>query len=306
LKELHASISKLGKTVDKNFLNDITKAYDPTVKFDIELENQIIAEHLFRQGKFEIGDAFVKEANVKINSKIKEQFAEMYKILDKLEKSKDLHPAIEWAKIRRKDLERIDSPLEFKLHRLEFISFLLENKPDLAIKYARLNFEPFSKKHLENIQHLMGALLFAGKLEMSPYASMLSDSQWTDIGHEFASVCCSIMGLPYESPLYTAVAAGQIALPKTLKLASIMQQTKMHTKFLPVEIELGTDFQFHTVVACPVSREQTTPDNPPMLLSCGHVISKASMLKLAKGNQRLKCPYCPSEVLLTKSIQVSF
>ena len=40
---------------------------------------------------------------------------------------------------------------------------------------------------------------------------------------------------------------------------------------LPVEVELGREFTFHSVFACPVARDQSTPDNPPMILPCGRV-----------------------------------
>ena len=39
-----------------------------------------------------------------------------------------------------------------------------------------------------------------------------------------------------------------------------------------MEVELGPEFQFHSVFICPVSREQASRNNPPMLLQCGHVL----------------------------------
>jgi hypothetical protein len=53
----------------------------------------------------------------------------------------------------------------------------------------------------------------------------------------------------------------------------------------------------HQVFTCPVSKEGATPDNPPMMLPCGHVLALDSIAKLARGSRslRFKCPYCPSE-----------
>lgn len=43
-------------------------------------------------------------------------------------------------------------------------------------------------------------------------------------------------------------------------------------------------------------REQSSPDNPPLLLPCNHVLCEQSVLKIAKSRTRVfKCPYCPVE-----------
>ena len=52
-----------------------------------------------------------------------------------------------------------------------------------------------------------------------------------------------------------------------------------------VEINLGRDFQFHSVFACPILRQQCGRSNPPMRLVCGHVISKDAMQRLSHGNK---------------------
>ncbi|KAL5079346.1 hypothetical protein RYX36_007767, partial [Vicia faba] len=44
------------------------------------------------------------------------------------------------------------------------------------------------------------------------------------------------------------------------------------TNQLPVPIEMDEEFQFHSIFVCPVSKEQASEDNPPMLMSCGHVL----------------------------------
>lgn len=48
---------------------------------------------------------------------------------------------------------------------------------------------------------------------------------------------------------------------------------KVHNE-IPIEVDLGPDFKFHDIFFCPVSKEISQKDNNPMLLVCGHVMSK--------------------------------
>lgn len=57
----------------------------------------------------------------------------------------------------------------------------------------------------------------------------------------------------------------------------------MSSEDLQVEIPLPSEYKFHSIFACPVSKEQATEQNPPMLLPCGHVIARESLNRLARG-----------------------
>lgn len=53
--------------------------------------------------------------------------------------------------------------------------------------------------------------------------------------------------------------------------------------------------KYHSVFVCPISKEESTEDNPPMMLTCGHVISKESLISSRSPSRTIKCPTCPKE-----------
>lgn len=110
----------------------------------------------------------------------------------------------------------------------------------------------------------------------------------------------------------TSVYVGTTALPVIMKLYTIMSSKKAEWSAqdeLPVEIPLDEELRYHSVFACPVSKEQATDDNPPMMMPCGHVVCKESLARLSRSSRassRFKCPYCPSESSVDQAVQVYF
>lgn len=243
------------------------------------------------------------------SQELQSKFAEMYRILQQL-KAQNLAPAIEWARENSVELEARGSNLEFELSKLQYVWLFMgprvNNLPDDehngrpgALAYARRNFGRFQGRHIREIQQLASAMVYAPNIPASPYCEIFSsiDVTFADIASSFTREFCSLLGLSAESPLYLAVTAGALALPRLMKftMATRAKGTEWTTaQELPFETPLPESMLFHSIFVCPVSKEQTTEDNPPMVIPCGHMLAKETLQKLCKGG-RFKCPYCPSE-----------
>ena len=70
-----------------------------------------------------------------------------------------------------------------------------------------------------------------------------------------------------------------------------------------------------------MSKEQTSETNPPMMLPCGHILCRETVIRISKskttgGSQvpagqlnpaaKVKCPYCPNESTAGQACKVSF
>ncbi|GAA5820476.1 hypothetical protein JCM11251_005642 [Rhodosporidiobolus azoricus] len=126
----------------------------------------------------------------------------------------------------------------------------------------------------------------------------------------FSAAYLATLSLPRDSPLSVVTdVGGSGALAKIMKVRQVMKEKKTEWTAvgeLPVEIPLPLRYRYHSVFACPVSKEQSTEANPPMLLPCGHVIARESLARLARGTPTLKCPYCPVVSHFSACVRVHF
>ena len=308
-KELNLALTKYGKLHEKHFNPDISKAYR-NVDIDIHTLNQIIANHFYRQGLFEIGDHFMSVVGELESAAImKSPFLEMYQILEAMQ-NLNLEPALNWAATNGDKLAQSGSDIVLKLNSMQFVKILQNGSREEALHYARMHLSPFATSHMTDIQKLMGCLLWTGKLDRSPYHALLSASNWDKLAEELKRQFCNLLGQSYNSPLSVTVAAGVQVLPPLLKFMNVMAGKKHEWQSmnqLPVLVELDREFQFHSIFVCPVSKEQATEDNPPMLMSCGHVLCKQSILKMSKNSTKMfKCPYCPFDIDAAQCKQLYF
>ncbi|KAI1912889.1 hypothetical protein LOZ53_003104 [Ophidiomyces ophidiicola] len=334
LKETYSALNRYGRALDKLFKDKPLPSTDyEALSLEPALVDRAIAMHLLREGQFSTASTFASEASGNphptvpgagtqdstqrhiVSQQLKElqsgdlrnQFILMYSIMHELRDKQNLLPAIDWARKHRLRLEARGSNLEFELCRLQFVwLFHGGGKPcptmvagrAAALEYARKEFHHFHTRHLREVEQLMGAMAFCPNLEQSPYRDTFSNPwAWADVATTFTREFCALLGLSSDSPIYIAATAGAIALPTLLKLQSIMKEKRTEwtsQNELPVEIPLPPSYLFHSIFVCPVSKEQTTDDNPPMMMPCGHVVAQESLMKLSKS-AKFKCPYCPGE-----------
>lgn len=255
-------------------------------------------------------------------------FQDMSKILDDMKRGA-LGSSLDWTTANGGSLPFPQAQeLEFNLRSLEYTRMLSKNQLDDAVKYSQLHFPRFIDTHGDAIQMLMGCIVFPGASGQERYAALQSPEAWAAAAHVFKAAYCAVNNLPLQSPLAAVVNVAAVALPQFRQMGHALAvsgkgkpvepgpggsgdpparpEKWWDLKELPVEIDVGptNDSNYHSLFTCPVSREQATPENPPVLLTCGHAICKDSMRRIAGTRVTFKCPYCPVEMHLSHTVEM--
>jgi hypothetical protein len=331
-RALHGGVSKLSKTIDSNYTTDVCKGHLGGGLDDQKLD-EVLFEHLYRSGKFQVGDTLAKEAAIDCVDQVKQRYTELCEIEKDLG-DKRLEAALAWERANEEILRQNishGSLFGFLLHRLSFLNVLKKQGGYMAVQYARKYFEKYYWQYKSEIEELMGFVAFHNILNncrdnmetdkdgaqhvMKRYGRFSGECEglWEQVKIEFRRQFCYVLGQPQDSPLLISVAAGAAVLPTLLKYAEVAAKTKSATqltpdlKELPVELPLPDEFVYHSVFVCPVSKERSTKDDPPMLLPCGHCLNRSSISTIAKSaSRKFKCPYCPIESTLADCQQLHF
>lgn len=315
-RNLHASVSKVGKAIDRHFVPDCQSIAPLDLCESAQFQGiltQVIAEHFNRQGMTDVADSLAEESRLSHEQDIHlELFADLYQMWESIN-HRNLGPAIEWVTQYCSELQTRKSSLEFKLHRLVYLQLLEKGIPAQAeaIAYSRAHFNKFMGRFDKEIQALMGCLIYVPMgYENTVYSSLFSNEMWVDAADSFLRESCELIGVNRDSCLEIIVNSGIYALPSLLNLKQIMVKNAVSGVWsgrneLPIEIDLGPEHRYHSTFTCPILKQPSTDQNPPMKLKCGHVISKDAMHKLTRGLM-LKCPYCPKESTVSETKKIYF
>lgn len=296
---------KLIKRIDKS-LNSQPQSTIPTVDFNHDYNlNKAIAAYLLRLGWLDVFNDFCSVYKIAFEPSYINKITSLNTIINQL-KSNNLASALDWANHYQHPL---NSPLLFYLHRSKFSQF---NSSLDSLNYFKQNLSPYlsSPQFSKPASSLLASLAFKD-LANSPYSYLTTDAIHSNLlVPTFEHSWCTINDIPKIDHLkLTLDIGGGSALPILSRFNQLIQKTRTEwsqSDELPVQVPLQDKYKFHSVFTCPISKEQTTDTNPPMMLSCGHVLANDSLSKLSKGGGRVKCPYCPAESQSSAALRLYF
>ncbi|KAJ9110207.1 hypothetical protein QFC20_003059 [Naganishia adeliensis] len=306
LKEWYSGLAKVGKAVDKSFdskLLEISKTYDnPTPLFSDEeakkAMDEVILTSMIKRGTFNSARMLQQEMRVTLDERTVKLSEQLHRTMADLA-SGDVDSALQWTSKHHAYLSSGPHPsaLPFYLHRARFISLLRNPPPPVmtivdpngpvkqeipaSLQYARDHLFPYLPFHADEIFHLLGAIVYAPSTwAENNYADLLSPQLEAGALIPYFKVeFCRLHGWPKEDPLDVLVDLGSNG--SLVKIDKARTMLKDRIGDVRTWDELPSK-RYHSVFACPVSKEQATDANPPKMLVCGHVIAQDSLTKLSK------------------------
>ncbi|CAD8056815.1 unnamed protein product [Paramecium sonneborni] len=292
--ESYAYISKMGKNMDMLYKKNLQYGQEH-IELDKTVLIELIKNHLLRDGEFEAYETLLKESG-SVDSNLHQFFTVTQNIVKDL-KERKLDSAIYWAETREK---KSMNYLLYELLKQKAIQLVQTEGIRAAIYFLRnsSSFQEQSKVHLYEICLITSSFLIWPNVENTKYYYLYDDEKnWPRILNLFLEVAAKSQNILTKSEIRTVYSAGCLAMPKLIKYNQITRNrsSEVLTNDIPIDIEIGKEFKYHSFFVCPVSREVTNSDNPPVLLKCGHAISKLSAHKIIANKSKFKCPTCPVE-----------
>lgn len=296
---IHHLVSRCGKTIDNRFYSDLNKLIKnekeiETDPINLEHANRLILEHLIGLGRTEVAETFVKESEKSINLPHINNFEQLEDIMSSFRQNNYL-PAIQRVKLYSPH----NQGLLFRLQCQHIIQLLETSDKLKALNYVKELQSCSLNDYKDELAHLM--FIVISYPQKGPYEYLFHKGRWFALEEELAHALTD-----YRSSLHPILSAGAKTVPSLMTMRAFLTSTRpgpMST--LPDELPCNVPIpaQVHSSFCCPILKVQSTENNPPVRLCCGHVISTDAMNKLVQQNRnnRLKCPYCPLESMLPET-----
>ncbi|KAG9670186.1 regulator of gluconeogenesis Rmd5, partial [Aureobasidium melanogenum] len=273
IKDIYSAHKDYSKALDKKFKpQSMPASHHDALSSQPALVNRAIAMHLLREGQFNVAQTFIAEANANPNTTATRTAPDGDSLME------DRHDTHLY------DMDGDSAgALQSRFAHMYLVLDALRNKHDLnpAIEWAR--------------QHSHQLELRGSNLEFDLCRLRFVELYTRHDPNDHMSG--PLQALEYARQTFPNFSARYMRETSSLlgSLAFAPALTSSPYKILSTLPQLPAPLLFHSIFVCPVSKEQGTDANPPMMLPCGHVIAKESLEKISRGNKRFKCPYCPVE-----------
>lgn len=303
-REINRHISRAAKLIDKAYpyeisTEDLGKITAPETAENKALLDSAVFAH-FLQQDLETASAMIDECEVLgvRGLALYQELEHCWQITDQLN-SGNTELANEWLQRDPTLTNDLKQELDFEIKRANILmEFAQSQDRQLAITRIRESLMPFFDKQKSAIAELPTVIAIWDEPKgNTTYGQDLIQRSIFSLSELIRTTVRRKVDLSPVSPLPKAYFAGSECLrayPKALKLIKSRNAVWTTTNQLPMEVPLPPDLCFHPVFVCPISKEETSKDNPPVQLMCRHIFAKSSTDELLKYSPRdAKCPYCP-------------
>ncbi len=311
-KRFHSVVSKGTKTLERQFKTDPA---DLDVELDTDLMNSVIADHMIQEAPDGVLDEFCRESGIAVDRATRRNFQVMNTIIAAIRRG-DYAPLEHWILENRGALAVRDSTLEFLHRKLQFIELARAGAVDDARRFARQHFpqaliglsETTSATLLDDIKLHLGSLVFLNELDAFPrYRQLYAVDARHALEQAFKTALGELSGLAPESALSVLTQAGMEVAGQLSHATAFIDGPWYLQKALDTALDVPDRFTHHSIIICPVTKEPTSPANPPVRLKCGHVISRGAAQSLASSSRGrvFKCPTCPMQLKIDEVVQLN-
>jgi hypothetical protein len=320
----HHSLNRFQKAIEREVPPTIPRTPINTAQLETSNMMLLISSYLLRTGRIEMAMKLCPS----LSKEQIEPYEELRSLISSL-RSREIIPILDWIATLPEGVDTASVfELTFNLRKLHYGNLIRAKMTTDALEYAKQWFMPYMSDYREEMHKLLGALAFLPSIEEPAYRGLVGSTVLMKAEEELAQVFCRSKGLPSDSHLLTLVRASAHAIPNLSKALALSNSLNVTNNgkgemelgaSLSFEIPLPKEFIFHSLFCCPVSKELSTPNNPPQLLPCGHVLSKDIITDLARGRASyrsasshiepvhpFKCPYCPEKVQVSQVQSLTF
>ncbi|XP_077972417.1 E3 ubiquitin-protein transferase MAEA-like [Styela clava] len=257
--------------------------------------DRMVVDHLLRSGFYNSALKLARDSNIEdlVNIDVFVTAWEVEKALEKYDSSR----CLAWCHDNRSRLRKLKSNLEFSLRIQEFVELVRMNERVEAIKHARKFFGAAEGSQLEEVKQVMGLLAFPVDTHVSPYKDLLSHTRWQQLKEQFRYENYRLHQLSDVSVFKVTLQSGLSGL-KTHQC--YREETKnpdcpvCNPTFNKLAESLPYAHCAQSRLICGITGQVMNENNPPMMLSNGHIYGDTGLSLLAKDG-KVRCPRTKEE-----------